>query len=106
MDEVDAITPKRETSSRGMEKRIVAQVRALSASVPSLFVYLVSDGVPSSLMSDSSCCPDGKLPHVQLAPDVYAPAEWPVFEHHFRAVLSSVYSATQSPLENGRSRRA
>lgn len=27
MDEVDAITPKRETSSRGMEKRIVAQVR-------------------------------------------------------------------------------
>lgn len=26
MDEVDAITPKRETSSRGMEKRIVAQV--------------------------------------------------------------------------------
>lgn len=32
MDEVDAITPKRETSSRGMEKRIVAQVRVLSAS--------------------------------------------------------------------------
>lgn len=31
MDEVDAITPKRETSSRGMEKRIVAQVRVLSA---------------------------------------------------------------------------
>ena len=26
MDEVDVITPKRETSSRGMEKRIVAQV--------------------------------------------------------------------------------
>ena len=26
VDEVDAITPKRETSSRGMEKRIVAQV--------------------------------------------------------------------------------
>lgn len=31
MDEVDAITPKRETSSRGMEKRIVAQVRATSS---------------------------------------------------------------------------
>ena len=26
VDEVDVITPKRETSSRGMEKRIVAQV--------------------------------------------------------------------------------
>lgn len=30
MDEVDAITPKRETSSRGMEKRIVAQVSSLA----------------------------------------------------------------------------
>lgn len=41
MDEVDAITPKRETSSRGMEKRIVAQVHlplAVLSSSPILFV--------------------------------------------------------------------
>lgn len=52
MDEVDAITPKRETSSRGMEKRIVAQVRALSAllvgcpCVLLLVLYRVCDCVP------------------------------------------------------------
>lgn len=38
MDEVDAITPKRETSSRGMEKRIVAQVRAPLAALVVLFI--------------------------------------------------------------------
>lgn len=37
MDEVDAITPKRETSSRGMEKRIVAQVREPVAAEAFLF---------------------------------------------------------------------
>ncbi len=40
IDEVDAITPKREASSRGMEKRIVAQV--------CVFVLLTLSG-PSSI---------------------------------------------------------
>lgn len=34
VDEVDAITPKRETSARGMEKRIVAQVSRASLDIP------------------------------------------------------------------------